>query len=100
MSRNRIAIVAVVVLVGLTLVYRPLLFSSVDPEIAAARGVPIRRLSVGGRPVSDRAGMLRLWHALRRSTTATLTVLSRSTSSSRLFRPSVPRRSTTSSRST
>jgi zinc/manganese transport system permease protein len=27
--------------------YRPLLFSSVDPEIAAARGVPLRALSVG-----------------------------------------------------
>ena len=28
------------------MLYRPLLFSSVDPEIAAARGVPLRALSV------------------------------------------------------
>ena len=33
-------------LLGLALLYRPLLFSSVDPEIAAARGVPLRALSV------------------------------------------------------
>ncbi len=31
---------------ALALLYRPLLFSSVDPEIAAARGVPLRALSV------------------------------------------------------
>jgi zinc/manganese transport system permease protein len=41
-----IAIVAAVVLAGLAVLYRPLLFSSVDPEIAAARGVPLRALSV------------------------------------------------------
>jgi zinc/manganese transport system permease protein len=41
-----LAIVAAVVLTGMVLVYRPLLFSSVDPEIAAARGVPLRTLSV------------------------------------------------------
>jgi zinc/manganese transport system permease protein len=41
-----LAIVGAVVLVGLAVLYRPLLFSSVDPEIAAARGVPIRLLSV------------------------------------------------------
>jgi zinc/manganese transport system permease protein len=41
-----LAIVGGIVLVGLAVLYRPLLFSSVDPEIAAARGVPIRALSV------------------------------------------------------
>jgi len=42
-----LAIVAALVLVGVAVLYRPLLFSSVDPEIAAARGVPLRALSVG-----------------------------------------------------
>jgi zinc/manganese transport system permease protein len=42
-----LAIVAVIVLAGVAVLYRPLLFSSVDPEIAAARGVPLRALSVG-----------------------------------------------------
>jgi zinc/manganese transport system permease protein len=41
-----LAIVAAVVLAGVAAIYRPLLFSSVDPEIAAARGVPLRALSV------------------------------------------------------
>jgi zinc/manganese transport system permease protein len=41
-----LAIVGVIVLAGLAVLYRPLLFSSVDPEFAAARGVPIRALSV------------------------------------------------------
>ena len=41
-----LAIVAAIVLAGIAALYRPLLFSSVDPEIAAARGVPLRRLSV------------------------------------------------------
>jgi len=36
---------AVVVLVVLSLIYRPLLFASVDAEVAAARGVPLRVLS-------------------------------------------------------
>jgi zinc/manganese transport system permease protein len=43
---RNLVIVAAVVLAGLAVVYRPLLFSSVDPEIAAARGVPLRVLSV------------------------------------------------------
>ena len=43
---RNLAIVAAVVLAGLVVLYRPLLFSSVDPEIAAARGVPLRALSV------------------------------------------------------
>jgi len=42
-----LAIVAAIVLAGVAALYRPLLFSSIDPEIAAARGVPIRALSVG-----------------------------------------------------
>jgi zinc/manganese transport system permease protein len=41
-----LAIVGGIVLVGLAVLYRPLQFSSVDPEIAAARGVPTRVLSV------------------------------------------------------
>jgi zinc/manganese transport system permease protein len=43
---RNLVIVGAVVLLGLALVYRPLFFSSVDPEIAAARGVPLRALSV------------------------------------------------------
>jgi zinc/manganese transport system permease protein len=43
---RNLVIVAAVVLLGLALLYRPRLFSSVDPEIAAARGVPLRALSV------------------------------------------------------
>jgi zinc/manganese transport system permease protein len=39
-------IVAIVVLVSLTLMYRPLLFASVDPEGAEARGVSLRLVSV------------------------------------------------------
>jgi zinc/manganese transport system permease protein len=34
------------VVLGLALIYRPLLFASVDPHVAEARGVPIRLLSV------------------------------------------------------
>lgn len=41
-----LVIVAAIVIAGIAALYRPLLFSSVDPEIAAARGVPLRRLSV------------------------------------------------------
>src|SRR5205823_5554283 len=44
---RNLAIVGTVVLLGLALLYRPLLFSSVDPEIAAARGVPLRTISFG-----------------------------------------------------
>jgi len=43
---RNLAIVGGIVLVGLGVLYRPLFFSSVDPEIAAARGVPLRALSV------------------------------------------------------
>jgi zinc/manganese transport system permease protein len=38
--------VAAVVVLGLALVWRPLLFVSADPEVATARGVPARTLSV------------------------------------------------------
>ena len=41
-----LAVVALIVIVGISVLYRPLLFSSVDPEVAAARGVPLRALSV------------------------------------------------------
>jgi zinc/manganese transport system permease protein len=41
-----LAIVALIVMAGIAVLYRPLLFSSVDPEVAAARGVPLRALSV------------------------------------------------------
>jgi len=44
---RNLAIVAAIVLAGVAVLYRPLLFTSVDPEIAAARGVPLRALSVG-----------------------------------------------------
>lgn len=43
---RNLVLVSAVVLLGLGLLYRPLFFSSVDPEIAAARGVPLRALSV------------------------------------------------------
>jgi zinc/manganese transport system permease protein len=36
---------AAVVIAGLVLVWRPLAFASTDPEVAAARGVPVRLLS-------------------------------------------------------
>ena len=41
-----LAIVSALVLAGLAAVFRPLLFSSVDAEVAAARGVPLRALSI------------------------------------------------------
>jgi zinc/manganese transport system permease protein len=41
-----LAIVGTIVVLGVAALYRPLLFSSVDPEVAAARGVPLRALSV------------------------------------------------------
>ncbi len=37
-----LAVVAVVALAGLVLIGRPLLFASVDPDVAAAHGVPVR----------------------------------------------------------
>ena len=41
------AISAAITLVILLLLFRPLLFSSFDPEVAEARGVPVRLLGVG-----------------------------------------------------
>jgi zinc/manganese transport system permease protein len=41
----RSAIVGIVALLALGAVYRPLRFASVDPEVAEARGVPVRLLS-------------------------------------------------------
>jgi len=41
-----LAAVTAVCLVVLAVVYRPLLFASVDPDVAAARGIPARGLSV------------------------------------------------------
>nr|WP_246232174.1 metal ABC transporter permease [Nakamurella aerolata] len=38
--------VAVVVIAGLAVMARPLLFASVDPDVAAARGVPVRGLTL------------------------------------------------------
>lgn len=37
---------AVIVISTLGFIYRPLLFASTDPEVAAARGVPVRALSI------------------------------------------------------
>jgi zinc/manganese transport system permease protein len=41
-----LVVVGVIVLVGIAALYRPLLFSSVDPDLAEARGVPLRALAV------------------------------------------------------
>lgn len=41
-----LAVIALIVLVGLFVVWRPLSFASVDAEVAAARGVPVRALSL------------------------------------------------------
>jgi zinc/manganese transport system permease protein len=41
-----LVVVSVLVLAGLAVLFRPLLFASVDPEVAAARGVPLRALSI------------------------------------------------------
>ncbi|MFC8520354.1 metal ABC transporter permease [Streptomyces sp. NPDC057257] len=42
-----LTVVGAVVLVVLALIGRPLLFASVDPQVATGRGVPVRALSVG-----------------------------------------------------
>lgn len=41
-----LAAVAVIVAAALAVMWRPLWFSSVDPEVAIARGVPVRQLSI------------------------------------------------------
>jgi len=42
-----LAIVSAIVVIGLLVIWRPLAFASADPEVAAARGVPVRGLSLG-----------------------------------------------------
>jgi len=41
------ALIGVMILVGVFLIARPLLFSSLDEAVAAARGVPVRALGIG-----------------------------------------------------
>lgn len=41
-----LAIVCAVVVIGLLIMWRPLTFASLDPEVAAARGLPVRTLSI------------------------------------------------------
>jgi len=38
--------VGLLVLLAISVIYRPLLFASVDPEVASARGVPVKLLSI------------------------------------------------------
>jgi len=40
-----LVIVSIIVVVGLALLWRPLTFASVDPDLASARGVPVRLLA-------------------------------------------------------
>ena len=40
-----LSVISAVVLIALAIIWRPLMFATVDPEIAAARGVPVRALS-------------------------------------------------------
>lgn len=42
-----LAFAAVVVMVALVAIWRPLTFASVDPDVAIARGVPVRALALG-----------------------------------------------------
>ena len=41
-----LAVVTVLVIAVLAACYRPLLFATVDPEVAAGRGVPVRALGI------------------------------------------------------
>jgi zinc/manganese transport system permease protein len=41
-----LVVVALIVVTTLIIVWRPLMFASVDPDVAAARGVPVRLLSI------------------------------------------------------
>jgi zinc/manganese transport system permease protein len=48
-SRSDVALllaIGVVTLIALAIIYRPLMFATVDPEVAEARGVPLRALAV------------------------------------------------------
>lgn len=40
-------VIAAVIVAGLVVIWRPLTFASVDPDVAAARGVPTRALGIG-----------------------------------------------------
>ena len=42
-----LAVAAVVVMLALVAIWRPLTFASVDPDVAIARGVPVRALALG-----------------------------------------------------
>lgn len=42
----QMAVVAAIIIGALVALYRPLVFSSADPEVAAARGVPVRALNL------------------------------------------------------
>ncbi|MCU1690707.1 MAG: putative transporter integral rane protein [Pseudonocardiales bacterium] len=42
---SSLLVISAIVLVALALLWRPLWFASIDPEVAAARGVPVRLLS-------------------------------------------------------
>ncbi len=42
-----LALVAFAALAALALIGRPLLYATIDPEVAAARGVPVRALNIG-----------------------------------------------------
>jgi zinc/manganese transport system permease protein len=42
-----LAVLSAVSLAGIVVLYRPLLLSSLDPDMAAARGVPVRTVGVG-----------------------------------------------------
>jgi zinc/manganese transport system permease protein len=42
-----LATAAIVVMIALVAIWRPLTFASVDPEVAEARGVPVRTLGIG-----------------------------------------------------
>ncbi len=42
-----LAVAAVVVMLALVAIWRPLTFASVDPDVATARGVPVRALALG-----------------------------------------------------
>ncbi|PYI68659.1 ABC transporter permease [Arthrobacter livingstonensis] len=43
---SALAVTALVVIAGLVVIWRPLTFASVDPDIADARGIPVRTLSL------------------------------------------------------
>jgi zinc/manganese transport system permease protein len=41
-----LVIIGIVVIISMMILYRPLLFASVDPEVAEARGVPVKLLGI------------------------------------------------------